>query len=343
MKSEIKQSVINHVALVLDGSGSMTRIAPQVIEAADGYVAHLARRSKEQDQETRVSVYVFEDARKIVCHVFDRDVLRLPSIKGLYRTQGQTPLIDATLLSIKELETTSVIHGDHSFLVVVLTDGEENASINSGSFLNDRLRKLPENWTVACFVPNIMAKREAQQFGFPTENIAVWDASSARGVQEFGEKLSYATDNYLTARGTGMKGTRNLFSMNLGALDTRAVQQQLDRIAPNQFRLYPVHLDEPIAKFVERQTGRPYKIGEAFYQLTKPVDVQGYKGVAIYSKAEHAVYTGENARRLLNLPDHQVRLAPDFHPDYDIFIQSTSVNRKLLAGTRLLLLSPGAY
>lgn len=336
------QAVINHVALVLDGSGSMGHLSRQVVAAADGYVAHLARRSKEQNQETRVSVYVFENRDQIHCHVFDRDVLRLPSIAGLYRAHGNTPLIDATLLAIRELQTTSTLHGDHSFLVIVLTDGEENASRSKGSQLNTTLGMLPDNWTVACFVPDIMGKREAKQFGFPDENIAIWDASSAHGVAEFSEKLNTVTDNYMTARSTGVRGTRNLFSMDLKNLNAQTVQN-LSKLAPGQFRHYAVHSDEPIAKFVERVTGRPYTIGEGYYQLSKPVDVQGYKGVAILNRREHTVYTGEGARRALGLPDHQVRLAPNSHPDFDIFIQSTSVNRKLLAGTSLLLISPVAH
>jgi len=33
-----------------------------------------------------------------------------------------------------------------------------------------------------------------------------------------------------------------------------------------------------------------------------------------------------------------VRVRPDYNPLYDVFVQSTSTNRKLLRGTKLLLL-----
>jgi hypothetical protein len=34
----------------------------------------------------------------------------------------------------------------------------------------------------------------------------------------------------------------------------------------------------------------------------------------------------------------QVRVKPNLNPEYDVFIQSTSVNRKLLANTDVLVL-----
>lgn len=59
------QNYINHVALVLDASSSMSRLSGKVIEVADQQIAYLARRSRELDQETRVTVYVF--ANKVEC------------------------------------------------------------------------------------------------------------------------------------------------------------------------------------------------------------------------------------------------------------------------------------
>lgn len=91
------QNYINHVALVLDASSSMSRLSGKVIEVADQQIAYLARRSRELDQETRVTVYVF--ANKVECVIYDKDVLRMPSLKQLYRVGGMTALLAATLTS----------------------------------------------------------------------------------------------------------------------------------------------------------------------------------------------------------------------------------------------------
>jgi len=327
---------INHIAMVLDGSGSMSGLARQVVEVADQQVAYLAKRSQETNQETRVSLYVFEDRNQIVCHVYDKDVLRLPSLSGLYRVKGQTPLIDATIKAIDDLEQTATLYGDHSFLVYVLTDGEENASSAKPYDLSARIERLPEEWTLACFVPNQLSKREAKQFGFPAENIAIWDTT--KGLKEVGESIRRTTDAYFTMRSSGGRGTKNLFSIDAGALTKSVVKRELQKLGPGQFRIYAVKEDVPIADFIEAKTRRAYKLGEAFYQLTVPVKVQASKEIALYHKKEHAVYKGENARQLLGLPDCEVKVKPAETPDFDIFVQSTSVNRKLLAGTKLLLL-----
>lgn len=44
---------INHIALVLDASGSMQYLAQDVVKVADNQIAYLAQRSNELDQETR--------------------------------------------------------------------------------------------------------------------------------------------------------------------------------------------------------------------------------------------------------------------------------------------------
>lgn len=41
---------------------------------------------------------------------------------------------------------------------------------------------------------------------------------------------------------------------------------------------------------------------------------------------------------MLGLPDFEVKVNPASYGQYDIFVQSTSVNRKLIKGTKLLVL-----
>lgn len=331
------QNYINHIALVLDASGSMDHLAKDVIKVADNQTEHLAQRSKELDQETRVTVYAFE-GRNIKCLVYDKDVLRLPSIRDVYRIGGDTPLIDATLKALDDLNKTPELYGEHAFLTYVLTNGQENSSRNKPEALTKRLEGLRDNWTVAAFVPNANGVHEAKKFGFSKDNIAVWDTST-KGVKEIGEKIRETTDYFMRSRSTGVRGYKNLFQLNLGKVSAYDINK-LNKLTPGQFRMYAVPYDVPISDFVETQTKRPYKLGEAYYQLTKPVEVQPQKIVALYERKAHTVYTGSGARQLIGLPDtHTVKVEPTAHPKYEIFIQSTSVNRKLLEGTNLLLIS----
>jgi len=50
------------------------------------------------------------------------------------------------------------------------------------------------------------------------------------------------------------------------------------------------------------------------------------------------VYMGDAARQMLGLPSMHVKVGPGDHPDYTIFVQSTSMNRKLIQGTSLLVM-----
>ncbi len=331
------QNYINHIALVIDGSYSMSGLSAEVVKVADAQIEHLARRSKELDQETRITVYVFND--KTTCLVYDKDVLRMPSLKGLFQPDGNTALIDASIKAIEDLSQTPELYGDHAFLVYVLTDGEENCSRAKPADVAARINRLKENWTVAVFVPNQNGKFEAKKFGFPADNIAIWDTTSKGGFSEVGKQIRVATDAFMTARATGVRGSRNLFSLDVGGIDKRTVEKKLARLHPGQYRVADVKADGRIDEFVEAMTKRAYRLGEAYYQLSKPEKVQAQKSVALYDTKSKAVYTGADARKLLGLPNHEVKVSPASHPDFWIFVQSTSVNRKLVQGTKLLILS----
>jgi hypothetical protein len=100
----------------------------------------------------------------------------------------------------------------------------------------------------------------------------------------------------------------------------------------------PVTEDIAIRPFIEKQLGKTLKKGAGFYQLTKIERiVQDYKKIMIRDKATQSIFEGAAARQMLGLPTSgNIRLAPGDHGQFDIFIQSTSVNRKLPAGTQLL-------
>lgn len=328
---------INHIALVIDASGSMWTVRNEVVKVADAQIAYLAQRSKELDQETRVSVYLFNSS--VRCVIFDKDVLRLPSIRDLYDTRGNTALIDATLKSQDDLSKTAQLYGDHAFLTFVLTDGEENASKQSPGVLRPFLTNLPENWTVACLVPNQRSKFLAKSYGFPSDNIAIWDSTTVKGVTEVGETIRHATDSYFDLRESGVRSTNTLFSTNTQTLNKSTVKSAKLKPLPNSaYQLVPVDSDMGIRDWVQSK-GMTFVKGACFYQLTKRESIQSYKEIAVFEKSTGKVYAGAQARTMLGLPDVDTRVSPDFNPLFDVFVQSTSVNRKLVPGTKLLVLS----
>ena len=331
-------NIINHIGLVLDASSSMDPYQHDLVKVADGQIEHLARRSRELDQETRISVWTFADPSNINCVVWDKDVLRLPSIAQYYRPYGNTAFIDATLQSIRDLGETPERYGDHSFLVYVLTDGEENRSVNRPATLQQTLQGLPDHWTLAALVPNARGMHEAKRFGFPAGNIEIWDANSAKGVSEAGDRVRVSMDNYMQARATGVRSTRSLFSTGADAVNVATITQAgLKPLAKGTYVLVPVPADSRIDEFT-KACGHNYQIGRGFYQLMKREEIQATKDIVVVSKKDHKVYSGQEARQMIGLPDMNVRVSPNHNADFDIFVQSTSINRKLIAGTRYLYL-----
>lgn len=325
----------------------MSHLSRKVVEVADQQIAYLARRSKELDQETRVTVYVFAD--KVECVIYDKDVLRMPSLKQLYRVGGMTALLAATLKSQKELAQTAQLYGDHSFLTFVLTDGQENASHRCPDAPASNQRELvqavaelmvtqEDNWTLAVLVPDQMGKREAMQCGFPKDNIAIWDATSTQGLEEAGQVIQQATENFMVGRARGIRGSRAVFSTGAEAVNKDTIKAAgLAPVEPSKYQLIPVAREAAIRDWVI-ECGHTFRTGCAFYQLSKSEKIQARKQIAVLEKKTDRVYTGPEARALLGLPDAEVRVKPDHNDDFTIFVQSTSVNRKLVPHTRLLLM-----
>ncbi len=117
---------------------------------------------------------------------------------------------------------------------------------------------------------------------------------------------------------------------SMGSTDLRAVPS-------GRFQVLSVDHDMPIKTFCESQ-GVTFGRGRGFYELTKPELIQGTKEVVLMDRRTGDLYAGSRARELLGLPlhDEDVRLRPVYLTEYHVFIQSTSNNRRLMGGTRLL-------
>ena len=99
-----------------------------------------------------------------------------------------------------------------------------------------------------------------------------------------------------------------------------------------------------ISDFVKEQ-GANFQKGRGFYEFTKREKIQGYKEIILMDKDSGDIYNGEDVRKILGLPPQSdqhdsdredVKLRPADFDKYDVFVQSTSYNRKLVGGTRLL-------
>jgi len=325
------QHLINHVSLVVDKSASMSSLSSKVVQVFDRELNGLKQKSVDEKQETRISIYLFDDYIEVL--TFDMDVMRFTSLRDYYKIGGNTALLDAVAKSIDDNSRLPELYGDHAFLTYVITDGQENRSktINQ-TRMREVLNSLKDNWTTAILVPDQSGVKYAEQFGFYPGSISIWDTSVA-GVEKIGQQFNSVISNYMTMRSTGVRGTKNLFNLDLGKI----TKTNLQEIPATTYEILPVRQEQPIREFVESWTREKYRLGSAYYQPTKPVKVQDYKKILVQDTNNGRVYEGQNIRQLLGLPDYTVEVNPSSHPNWRMFIQSASVNRKLFPNTFVLV------
>ena len=327
-------SLINNIVFVIDASGSMSSLTDAVIKVFDGQIQYLATRSTELGQETRVTIYFFDTA--VECCVYDTDVLRLPSIKEKYMPSGSTALIDGVCRALYDLEKKPQLYGDTANLLFCISDGGENASKTKSAEMAQKIASMPNNWTLCCLVPDQICAFEAKKFGFPNQNVVIWDTSAA-GLHKAGDSIKAATEAFMLNHAKGIKGSTNLFQVDMSNVTSATVQQKLHELDPATYDIYQVDADQAIKAFVEAKTGNPLVKGNAYYMLNKKELIQAYKKILIREQATGKVYGGNNARDLLKLPPTDIEVKPTDHNTFDIFIESTSVNRKVIAGTSVIV------
>lgn len=336
MKTVVKQSLIgqeliNHVTFVLDRSGSMEDMESQVIAAMDKQVAVLARLSKEMGQETRITVLMFDYEVDVL--VYDKDVLRLPSIAEHYKTRRRrTALLDATMQAIDDLSKIPHLYGDHANLVYALTDGKENESSHTPSELRRRIESLGEEWTMTTLVPDLHGEELAKDYGFPPGNIKQWNTKAADGFEKAAEDMGAATEKWMRNRASGIRGSRNAFSTDASAVNTQTIQQAgLKPLPDSAFERIFAYQDFRMDELVKEQGKKfKYKRGTGFYQLHKRELIQSDKALAVWDREKEVMYFGPGVRALVGLDNNRdERVTPQENDRYTIFVQSKADNRKI--------------
>ena len=334
----------NYVGISRDHSLSMSSIALAAGRDYNDNIASIKEGAIEHNIDTIVSVVKCGAGRPaaVVREVINSNVQMLQPIKdGHYITDGNsTPLFDSVGDLIEQLQAVPDANDENvSFVVMIITDGEENSSKKwSGQTVGAKIKELQatDRWTFVFRVPR-GSRRALTQYGIPAGNILEWDQTD-RGVQAASVATRSAVKSFYAARASGVKSTDKFYA-DLSEVSISDVKTALVDIS-GQVSVYVVAANNngvQIRDFVEAQ-GITFTKGCAFYQLSKTEEVQDYKQLAIRDKISGAVYSGFAARDMLGLPHTGTcKLAPGQHGQYDIFIQSTSVNRKLVEKTNVMV------
>lgn len=328
----------NYIGMSRDHSSSMQGIAKAAMADYNGTVASIKDASISTHQDTIVSTVRFGST--VQREIVNSNIQVVQPITS-YPAHGMTALWDSIWELMDIMETVpDAADPDVSFLILATTDGEENNSRVSITQLLARMHEKTktDRWTFVFRVPRGAAHSLART-GIPEGNILEWD-TTARGMQAAQQQSEQALTQYFSDRSTGMKATTKFYA-NLADVSLADLQSQLEDISGSAmfFPVSSAENDMQIRNFVESKlNGEAMVKGGAFYQLVKTEPkVQDYKRIAIRSKTDGKVYAGDAARQMLALPTiGTVRLAPDELGNFEVFIQSTSVNRKVGAGTEIM-------
>ncbi len=330
-----------YVGIARDHSGSMSSLSRKAREDYNGLISQLRSASDEEGIDTIVNTVTFGINSSVKVEVVNSSVNAVKPLND-YETDSQTPLFDAVGKLITLLEGVPDAKDDVNFLVMVVTDGQENHSFTwNAARLTKEMTRLQntDKWTFTFRVP-VGYARALSQMGIPAGNIIEWEQTE-RGMRESTVKTQSAVKNFYKQRKAGvMRSTA--FYADLSGVSMRDVKDNLDDISA-RVTVWPVKKEGAIKEFVERKIKpNTMQLGTAFYQLSKREEVQDYKLIVIRHKISGKIYGGREARTMLGLPDSgYIKLAPGDHGHFDVFVQSTSVNRKLVAGTELVYW-PGA-
>jgi len=330
-----------HVAFCIDESGSISGIVKPLIAAYNKNVDGIRDAVLAEGQEATMTALTFghRTLKHRVLYV-GQQVQTVQELKdGDIIPSGMTPLFDSVARAIKKLEEMDDGNPDTAFIINTVTDGQENSSRDPG--VNATIKMMEEKiatdrWTFAFLVPNGSASYFSQKYRIPMGNIQEWDERTQVGTETAFVRSTAAFSGYFAGRTKGVRSTRSFYS-DLGDVTVRKARTALSEITRQVEFITPSETCQIRTAIID--SGRTWIKGAAFYQLVKTEKkVQDYKMVALRVKTSGKVYCGQDARDMLGIGGAvgTVRLVPGDHAKFDVFIQSTSVNRKIPAGTEVM-------
>jgi hypothetical protein len=183
--------------LVLDESSSMDMVWDVTISSVNEF---LQSQRRARIDELFVTLTKFSDARKVKTVYHNLPIADVPDLsRHSYIPSGGTALYDGVHEAMAKAEQDTGI-GDR-ILIVVVTDGEENASREvTGPQLRRNVQERQDrgNWTFVFLAANIDALHAGQTMGFQDGNVDSY-TTTRQGVQDAIQKVDAAVKQYRTA------------------------------------------------------------------------------------------------------------------------------------------------
>lgn len=339
-----KKTIVNNIEIVFDASGSMSAIRQKALEAVNQQIEAIRTNSINSNQVINLGVTFFNGIGSNRLK-FNANNIRAINAEE-YIPDGGTPLWDA-IGNAMDQAPKAAHDTDTSYMVIVITDGEENESRTyNSSNLSEKIKKCiaSDVWTFAFSVPTYGVKY-IKQLNIPDGCIQTWDGT-ATSMMTVATANATVIHNFYGTRAAGGTSMQNCY-LDLSKVTKKDISS-LSKVTNNYHR-FSVSEEKDISAFVNakltsntlaRTLGSSYVQGRGFYQLSKPEKVHDYKQIIIEDVKTGELYTGsrDDINSILGLADNDCKVTPLVGGKYTIYIQSTSSNRKLVRGTNLLYL-----
>lgn len=211
IKETIKQiKPRTHVAILLDKSSSMSSIAKFAIDTFNEQVEALQDMSKDQD----ITVTLANFSHDVDTVYFAEPVDKVELLtEANYQPRGSTALNDAIGLTCQKMLEECEQDENTAFLVIVITDGYENASqVYRGEKAKNLITELKgtEKWTFSYLGANTNPEQVQKDYGFDANNMQLFSAD-AKGMARGSQQTRSSVSSYMNSRLAGDTFSSNFY------------------------------------------------------------------------------------------------------------------------------------
>ena len=223
--SKCGKTLKTQIAIVLDRSGSMESCRKETIDAFNEQVKTIRQNSK-KGMDTRVSLFTFAtvaDEPKF----FNEPVTSLEELTMEdYKPNGYTAMYDGVGKAITMLSDLKE-DKDTAYLVVIISDGQENHSREFNAYkIAERIKSLEatKHWTFTYLGANQDLSQVSKLMNIPMGNMMCF-ASTPVGVRAAQGQVLCSTASYMNARSVGATNVDNFYVNNDKTADDKKAKK----------------------------------------------------------------------------------------------------------------------
>jgi uncharacterized protein YegL len=201
-----KDKKVVHVGIALDESGSMSGVKRETLSGLNEQIQELKKHS---DIDSTITLVTFAGDKDVKVKYSAVPISEIDTIKEEdYNPNGSTAMYDGVARLLNELQQKVVDNDETTYLVLIVSDGEENASkeYNSSKIAEMiKTRQETKKWTVSYLGANQDLTIVQQTLGLSAGNYFKYTGDVA-GTQLMWTTSSNSIGNYMKARASYTTG-----------------------------------------------------------------------------------------------------------------------------------------